>query len=109
MERGRLLVVPFQCPISFKFAARNKPGESIRLEGNWDHVADVIAAFRDDPKAIEFRHESSDEPWILAALREHQTAWVNIDEPKLGASLHGTDYVTAPIAYPMTSQKRIHD
>lgn len=24
---------------------------------------------------------------------------MNIDEPRLGASLHGTDYVTAPIAY----------
>jgi len=38
-------------------------------------------------------------PWVLRALREQETAWVNIDEPRLGASLHGTDYVTAPIAY----------
>jgi uncharacterized protein YecE (DUF72 family) len=35
----------------------------------------------------------------LNALREHRTAWVNIDEPRLGASLHGTEHVTAPLAY----------
>jgi uncharacterized protein YecE (DUF72 family) len=29
----------------------------------------------------------------------HATAWVNIDEPRLGASPHGTDYVTAPLSY----------
>lgn len=34
---------------------------------------------------------------MLSALREHETAWVNIDEPKIGG-LHDTDYVTAPLA-----------
>jgi uncharacterized protein YecE (DUF72 family) len=98
-ERNRLFVVLFQFPVSFTFAKKNKEGEPIRLEGNWDHVADMLNAFKDYPKAIEFRHESWDDPWVLSALREHQTAWVNIDEPKLGASLHGTEYVTAPLAY----------
>jgi uncharacterized protein YecE (DUF72 family) len=98
-ERDRLLVVLFQFPVSFKFTKKNKEGEAVRLEGNWDHVADVLNAFKEYPKAIEFRHETWDDPWVLNALREHDTAWVNIDEPRLGASLHGTDYVTAPIAY----------
>jgi uncharacterized protein YecE (DUF72 family) len=35
----------------------------------------------------------------LSAIRDHETAWVNIDEPRLGASLHDTEYVTAPLAY----------
>jgi hypothetical protein len=26
-------------------------------------------------------------------------AWVNIDEPRLGASLRSTEYVTAPLVY----------
>lgn len=78
-ERNRLLVVLFQFPISFKFASKDKRGGSIRLEGNWDHVADVLNAFREYPKAIEFRHESWDDPWVLSALREHETAWVNIE------------------------------
>jgi uncharacterized protein YecE (DUF72 family) len=98
-ERNRLVVVLFQFPVSFKFGTKDKEGGVLRLEGNWDHVADMLNAFEEYPKAIEFRHESWDDPWILSALREHETAWVNIDEPRLGASLHGTDYVTAPIAY----------
>ena len=98
-ERNRLLVVLFQFPVSFKFTTKNKEDELVCLEGNWDHVADVLNALKDYPKAIEFRHESWDDPWVLSALREHETAWVNIDEPRLGASLHGTDHVTAPIAY----------
>lgn len=99
VERKRLLVVLFQFPVSFKFSKKDKQGEIVRLEGNWDHVADVLHTFKDYPKAIEFRHDTWDDPWVLAALREHATAWVNIDEPKLGASLHGTQHVTAPIAY----------
>jgi uncharacterized protein YecE (DUF72 family) len=98
-ERNRLLVLLFQFPVSFKFTTRNKQGEEVRQEGNWDHVADVLNAFREYPKAIEFRHDSWDDPWILSALREHETAWVNIDEPKLGASLRRTEHVTAPLAY----------
>jgi hypothetical protein len=39
------------------------------LEENWGHVADVIAAFRNYPKTLEFRHETWDAPWILAAKR----------------------------------------
>ena len=99
VERDRLLVVLFQFPVSFKFTSKDKEGEPVRLEGNWDHVADMLNAFRVYPKAIEFRHESWDDPWVLSALREQETAWVNIDEPRLGASLHGTEYVTAPLAY----------
>jgi len=98
-ERDRLAVVLFQFPVSFKFTTKNKQGEPVRQEGNWDHVADVLNALKDYPKAIEFRHETWDDPWVLSALREHETAWVNIDEPRLGASLHDTEYVTAPLAY----------
>jgi uncharacterized protein YecE (DUF72 family) len=79
-ERDRLAVVLFQFPVSFKLASKGREGEQMRLEGNWDHVADVLDAFREYPKAIEFRHESWDDPWVLSALREHETAWVNIDE-----------------------------
>ena len=74
-ERNRLLIVLFQFPVSFKFT-KYKEGEPVRLEGNWDHVADVLNAFKEYPKAIEFRHETWDDPWVLSALREHRTAWV---------------------------------
>ena len=59
-------------------------GEQVRLEGNWEHVADVLNAFEQYSKVIEFRHETWDDPWVLSALRQHETAWVNIDEPKIG-------------------------
>lgn len=98
-ERNKLLVVMFQFPVSFKFASKDKAGELIRLEGSWDHVVDLLNTFREYPKAVEFRHDTWDDPWVLDGLREHETAWVNIDEPRLGASLHGTDYVTSPLAY----------
>jgi uncharacterized protein YecE (DUF72 family) len=75
-ERNRLQVVLFQFPVSFKFGKKNKAGEIERLEGNWDHVADLVNTFKDYPKAIEFRHNTWDDPWVLAALREHETAWV---------------------------------
>jgi len=98
-DRNQLLVLLFQFPVSFKFAKQSRDGEAIRLEGNWDHVADLLNAFRDYPKSIEFRHDTWDDPWVLDALREHHTAWVNIDEPRLGSSLRGTEHVTSPIAY----------
>jgi uncharacterized protein YecE (DUF72 family) len=96
------MVVLFQFPVSFKFTSKDskdKDGEPVRLEGNWDHIADVLNAFKEYPKAIEFRHESWDDPWVLSALREHETAWLNIDEPRLGASLRSTEYVTAQLVY----------
>jgi uncharacterized protein YecE (DUF72 family) len=83
-NRNRLLVLMFQFPISFKFAVKDRNGELVRLEGNWDHVADVLNAFKAYPAAIEFRHESWNDPSMLRALREHETAWVNIDEPRMG-------------------------
>lgn len=59
----------------------------------------MLNALKEYPKTIEFRHESWDDPSVLSALREHETAWANIDEPRLCASLRGTEYVTASIAY----------
>lgn len=97
--RDRLLVLLFQFPVSFKFLTRNKDDEPVRQEGNWDHLADLLHAFREYPKAVEFRHDSWDDPWVLDGLREQETAWVNIDEPRLGASLPRTEHVTAPLAY----------
>jgi uncharacterized protein YecE (DUF72 family) len=97
-DRDRLLAVLFQFPVSFKFTTKDKEGEAIRLESNWDHIPDVLNAFKEYPKAVEFRHETWDDPWVLSALRDHETAWVNIDEPKIGG-LHGINYVTAPVAY----------
>lgn len=57
-------------------------------------------AFGDYPKAIELGHDTWDHPSVLAGLTEHQTAWVNIDELCLGASLHGTECNSATTTSP---------
>jgi hypothetical protein len=53
-ERDRLAVLLFQFPVSFKLTSKGREGEQMRLEGNWDHVADVLDAFREYPKASSF-------------------------------------------------------
>jgi single-strand DNA-binding protein len=60
-ERNRLLVVLFQFPVSFKFAKKDKEGEPIRLEGNWDHVADMLNAFKESWKNDKGDYENRTE------------------------------------------------
>ena len=94
-----MAVLLFQFPVSFKFKVKQRGGKEERMEGSWDYLIDLLNSFREYPKAVEFRHQSWDDPWVLEGLREADTAWVNIDEPKLGKSLTGTTYVTSSIAY----------
>jgi len=102
MECGRLGAVIAQFPISFKFRkkTRNKaaePGDPVY--GNWDHVLDVLNLFKDYPLSVEFRDSSWDDPWVIQELLERKVAFCNVDQPRLGNSLDGTAYVTAPFAY----------
>lgn len=93
---GRLGAVILQFPISFKF--RQKEGAE-PLYGNWDHVLDVLNLFRDYPLAVEFRDASWDDGWVIKELAQRSVAFCNVDQPRLGNSLDGTQYVTAPFAY----------
>jgi uncharacterized protein YecE (DUF72 family) len=115
IEAGRLGALIAQFPISFKFkkqarsekqnraagpatrSAAGDPGEPIY--GNWDHVLDVLNLFKDYPLSVEFRDASWDDPWVIAELAARQVAFCNVDQPRLGNSLDGTTYVTAPFAY----------
>jgi uncharacterized protein YecE (DUF72 family) len=85
---GRLGALLLQFPISFKYT-----------EGNWDHLIDVIHLFRDHPLAVEVRHKTWADPLVLKALSEEKIAFCNIDQTRLGQTLEGTNYVTAPLAY----------
>ncbi len=85
---GRLGALLLQFPISFKYT-----------EGNWDHLIDVLHLFRDYPMAVEVRHKSWADPLVLKALEEENVAFCNIDQTRLGETLEGTEYVTAPLAY----------
>jgi uncharacterized protein YecE (DUF72 family) len=88
MKAARLATVLLQFPISYKYN-----------EGNWDHLIDVAHLFKDYPLAVEIRHESWADPLVLKALEEEKIAFCNIDQPRLGDTLEGTKYVTAPVGY----------
>ena len=85
---GRLGALLLQFPISFKYT-----------EGNWDHLIDVLHLFREYPLALEVRHKTWADPLVLKALQEENIAFCNIDQTRLGQTLEGTQYVTAPLAY----------
>jgi uncharacterized protein YecE (DUF72 family) len=85
---GRLGALLLQFPMSFKYT-----------EGNWDHLIDVLHLFREYPLAVEVRHKTWADPLVLKALQQESVAFCNIDQTRLGETLEGTDYVTAPLAY----------
>lgn len=45
------------------------------------------------------RHKTWAVPLDLKALRDENIAFCNIDQTRLGETLEGTDYVTAPVPY----------
>lgn len=96
-EAGRLGAIIIQFPISFKF--REGKADREPLYGNWDHVLDVLNLFKEYPLAVEFRDASWSDPWVVNELTARQVAFCNVDQPRLGNSLDGTQYVTAPFAY----------
>jgi uncharacterized protein YecE (DUF72 family) len=98
-DSGRLGAVIAQFPISFKFREGKAGGTSEPLYGNWDHVLDVLNLFQEYPLAVEFRDASWNDEWVIKELAARQVAFCNVDQPRLGNSLDGTQYVTAPFAY----------
>jgi uncharacterized protein YecE (DUF72 family) len=88
VEAERLGAVLAQFPISFK-----------HTEGNWDYLIDLVKVFRQYPIAVEFRDKSWLEPSAISRLSEEKVAFCNIDQPKLGTGMSGTDLVTAPLGY----------
>jgi uncharacterized protein YecE (DUF72 family) len=99
MAAGRLGAIVVQFPISFKLKDKQKNGDAEPLHGNWDHVLDLLNIFKDYPLAVEFRDATWDDAWVIKELQERNVAFCNVDQPRLGNSLDGTDYVTASFAY----------
>jgi uncharacterized protein YecE (DUF72 family) len=88
MSAARLGALLLQFPISFKYT-----------EANWDHLIDVLHLFHEYPLAVEVRHKTWADSLVLKALQEERIAFCNTDQTRLGESLEGTEYVTAPFAY----------
>jgi uncharacterized protein YecE (DUF72 family) len=87
-NEGRLGAVLIQFPVSFKNADDTR-----------DYLFQLIAKFNDYPLVLEIRHESWNDPEILARLAEEGVGFCNIDQPRLGKSIRGTEHVTSPVGY----------
>jgi uncharacterized protein YecE (DUF72 family) len=85
---GKLGAVLVQFPISFKNADDTR-----------DYLFQLIARFKEYPLVLEIRHESWNDPDILARLSEQRVGFCNIDQPHLGKSIRETQHVTSPVGY----------
>lgn len=85
---GRLGAVLIQFPVSFK-----------NEDDTRDYLFRLVSRFSSYPLALEIRHTSWNDPEILSRLAEAGVAFCNIDQPRLGKSLRGTQHVTSRIGY----------
>ncbi len=88
LDAGRLGAVLVQFPWSF----RRTPETRKRL-------AQIVAAFRELPLAVEVRHRSWDVPEFYASLNDLGIAFCNIDQPVLHDCIAPSEKVTARFAY----------
>lgn len=85
---GKLGAVLVQFPISFKNADDTR-----------DYLFDLIDRFKQYPLVLEIRHSSWNDLDLLARLAGEGVGFCNIDQPRLGASLRATEYVTSKVGY----------
>ncbi len=87
-ENGKLGALLVQFPISFKNTDENR-----------DYLAALIDRFHEYPLVVEVRHATWDDPQVLASFAEKNVSFCNIDQPRLGRALRGTEHATSPVAY----------
>ena len=87
-NEGRLGAVLVQFPVSFK-----------NQDDTRDYLFTLVKKFGQYPLVIEVRHESWNEADLLARLAEEGVGFCNIDQPRLGKSMTGTQHATSLIGY----------
>jgi len=87
-EEGRLGAVLVQFPFSFRNTAESRA-----------RLTEILGRFAGLPLAVEFRHESWNEPDVVQLLAERGAAFVNIDQPRLSGNLPVTNHTTSAISY----------
>lgn len=88
-KSGKLGALLAQFPPSFR---NDRHGQQI--------LSAVLRTFGQYRLAVELRHRSwSDDPRTAELLREHNAAWVQIDEPKFQSSIAAEVPLTADMAY----------
>ncbi len=70
-----------------------------RTGDNMNRVLEITSQFKDFPCAVEFRHKSWLADDVLNALREHNIAFTNIDQPVIGNSIEPSAHVTSDFGY----------
>jgi uncharacterized protein YecE (DUF72 family) len=85
---GKLGAILLQFPFSFH-----------RTDETTAYLSALLNRFSDYPLAVEVRHASWNHPELFALLREHRTAFCNIDQPIIGRSLEPSAESTSPIGY----------
>jgi uncharacterized protein YecE (DUF72 family) len=87
-NEGKLGALLVQFPISFRNADDTR-----------DYLFNLLKKFTAYPLVLEIRHESWNDPDILEGLAEQGVGFCNIDQPRLGKSLRGTQHLTSPVGY----------
>src|SRR5690606_20144877 len=85
---GKLNALVVQFPWSFR---NDEPSRE------W--LDDVRRTFAEFPLVVEVRHESWNEPDILAWMVEHGVGFVNIDQPRFSRSIGPSAHATARVGY----------
>ncbi len=87
-SEGMLGALLMQFPISFRNTKENR-----------DYLDSLLMRFKEYPIAVEVRHDTWNSEDVLAHFVEKGVAFCNIDQPKLGKSIHPTEHVTSGIGY----------
>src|SRR2546423_7107274 len=86
-EEGRLGAVLIQFANSFK-----------NEDDTRSYLFSLISKLKHYPLVLEIRHESWNDPDVLARLTEQGAGFCNIDQPRIGG-LSGTQHATSPTGY----------
>ncbi|HEY5610018.1 MAG TPA: DUF72 domain-containing protein [Thermoanaerobaculia bacterium] len=87
-DKKRLGALLIQFPWSFKAS-----------EESLERLERLLKEFEAYPKAVEVRHGSFATDRFVRFLDEHDTAFVNIDQPIFGDSIEPSSHVIGPVGY----------
>jgi len=85
---GRLGALLAQFPVSFKNTVENR-----------EYLEMLLTRFHEYPLAVEIRHASWNSEEVLRYFAGKGVSFVNIDQPRLGKVVTGTQHVTSDIGY----------
>ena len=87
-SEGKLGALLIQFPVSFKNTSLNR-----------EYLEQLLRQFIEYPRVVEVRHSSWNNPETIAEFARQNVGFCNIDSPRLGRSLEGTEHVTSGVGY----------